>query len=59
MFGAGPEPLRTDLNWKPEPLPILYIVGILSIVLLFELLSYLEEFWRRLVPPKSKDAKSR
>jgi hypothetical protein len=66
MFGAGREPLRTDLSWKPEPLPILYIAGILSIVLLFELLPYLEEFWRglranqgRLVPPKSKDAKSR
>jgi hypothetical protein len=65
VFGAGSEALRTDLSWKPEPLPILYIIGILSIVFLFELLPYLEEFWRglranrgRLVPPKSKDVKS-
>jgi hypothetical protein len=65
MFGAGAEPLRTDISWKPEPLPIFYIAGILSIVLLFELLPYLEEFWRglranggRLVPAKAKEAKS-
>jgi hypothetical protein len=65
MFGAGSEALRTDLSWKPEPLPILYIIGILSIVLLFELLPYLEEFWRglranrgRLIPTKAKEAKS-
>ena len=65
VFGAGLEPLRTDLSWKSEPLPILYITSILSIVLLFELLPYLEEFWRglranrgRLVPPKAQDANS-
>jgi hypothetical protein len=64
VFGAGSEALRTDLSWKPEPLPILYIIGILSIVLLFELLPYLEEFWRglranrgRLIPTKAKEAK--
>jgi len=61
VFGAGSEPLRTDLSWKPEPLPILYIAGILCIVLLFELLPYLEEFLRglranggRLIPAKAK-----
>jgi hypothetical protein len=48
LFGAGSEPLRTDLSWKPEPLPILYVTAILSMVLLFELLPYLEEFWRGL-----------
>ena len=65
VFGAGSEALRTDLSWKPEPLPILYIIGILSIVLLLELLPYLEEFWRglranrgRLIPTKAKEAKS-
>ena len=63
VFGAGSEPLRTDLSWKPEPLPILYVIAIL--VLLFELLPYLEEFWRglranrgRLIPTNAKEAKS-
>jgi hypothetical protein len=66
VFGAGLEPLRTDLSWKSEPLPILYIAGILSIVLLFELLPYLEEFWRRLranqgklIPTGAKEARSK
>jgi hypothetical protein len=65
LFGAGSEPLRTDLSWKPEPLPILYVIAILSVVLLFELLPFLEEFWRglranrgRLVPAMRKDANS-
>jgi hypothetical protein len=50
IFGAGSDPLRTDLSWKSEPLPILYIAGILTIVFLFELLPYLEEFWRGYAP---------
>ena len=65
VFGAGSETLRTDVSWKPEPLPILYVTTILSMVLLFELLPYLEEFWRglranrgRLVPTMTKDASS-
>jgi hypothetical protein len=65
VFGAGSETLRTDVSWKPEPLPILYVTTILSMVLLFELLPYLEEFWRglranrgKLVPTMTKDASS-
>ncbi len=65
VFGAGSETLRTDVSWKPEPLPILYVTTILSMVLLFELLPYLEEFWRglranrgRQVPAMTKDANS-
>jgi hypothetical protein len=64
VFGMGSEPLRTDLTLKSEPLPIVYIAGILIMVLLFELLPYIEEFVRglranrgRLVPPKARDAK--
>ena len=60
VFGMGSEPLRTDLTLKSEPLPIVYIAGILIMVLLFELLPYIEEFVRglranrgRLVPPKA------
>jgi hypothetical protein len=65
VFGMGSEPLRTDLTWKSEPLPVLYIASILITVLLFELLPYIEEFVRglranrgRLVPPKARDAQS-
>ena len=65
MFGLGSEPLRTDLSWKSEPLPILYIASVLGVILFFELLPYGEEFVRglranrgRLVPPKARDAKS-
>ncbi|MDR6303339.1 hypothetical protein GGQ85_001022 [Nitrobacter vulgaris] len=65
VFGAGSEALRTDVSWKPEPLPILCVTTILSMVLLFKLLPYLEEFWRglranrgRLVPTMTKDASS-
>jgi hypothetical protein len=57
LFGAGPEPARFDLTWKPEPLPVAYIAAVLTAALLFELLPYLEELWRvlraahgRLVP---------
>jgi hypothetical protein len=64
VFGMGSEPLRTDLTLKSEPLPIVYIASILIMVLLFELLPYIEEFVRglranrgRLVPPKARDAK--
>lgn len=64
VFGMGSEPLRTDLTLKSEPLPIVYIASILIVVLLFELLPYIEEFVRglranrgRLVPPKARDAK--
>jgi hypothetical protein len=65
LFGLGSEPFRTDLSWKSEPLPILYIASILGLILFFELLPYGEEFVRglranrgKLVPPKARDAKS-
>jgi hypothetical protein len=65
VFGVGSEPLRTNLTWKSEPLPILYIASILGLILFFELVPYGEEFVRglranrgRLVPQKARDAKS-
>jgi hypothetical protein len=48
LFGAGPEPARFDLTGKQEPLPVAYIVAVLTAALLFELLPYLEELRRGL-----------
>jgi hypothetical protein len=63
LFGLGPETARFDLVWKPEPLPVVYIASVMIVIVLFELLPYIEEFvrgWRanrgRLVPPKARKA---
>jgi hypothetical protein len=48
LFGAGPETMRTDIAWKPTPLPVLYVAIIMAVILLFELLPYIEEFLRGL-----------
>ncbi|MER9301892.1 diguanylate cyclase [Mesorhizobium sp. M0293] len=65
LFGFGEEPARFEFAWKPEPLPVSYIATIMILVLLFELLPYLEEFVRglhangwRLIPYKARRAKS-
>jgi hypothetical protein len=59
LFGLGNEPAGFEIALKSEPLPWLYITIMLSAVLLFELLPYLEEMLRglraqhgRLVPPR-------
>jgi hypothetical protein len=49
LFGIGDEPARFDLAWKREALPTLYVATIFTIILLFELLPYLEELARGLV----------
>ncbi|MER9405276.1 diguanylate cyclase [Mesorhizobium caraganae] len=63
LFGLGTEPARFNLVWKSEPLPVFYIVTTLVIVLLFEVLPYIEEFIRglranagKLTPKKARDA---
>lgn len=48
LFGAGPEPLRTTISWKSEPLPVMYVLTIMTVVLLFEFLPYMEELLRGL-----------
>lgn len=50
VFGVGRENADFGLRLRDPPLPWLYVTVILSIVLLFEVLPYLEEFlrsWRR------------
>ncbi|MFJ4292599.1 diguanylate cyclase [Cupriavidus sp. NPDC089707] len=46
LFGAGSEPARLALAWKPAPLPPGYLVGLLAAVVLLAGLPYLEELWR-------------
>jgi hypothetical protein len=48
LFGLGPEPADFGLRLKQPPLPWLYVSVILSLVLLFEVLPYLEELVRGL-----------
>ena len=64
LFGVGSERARFDLVWKSEPLPVAYIVSVLVVILLFEFLSYVEEFLRglranagQLVPPAARNAR--
>jgi hypothetical protein len=48
LFGFGPEAPEFALRLKAPPLPWLYVIIILFLVLLFEVLPYLEEFIRGL-----------
>jgi hypothetical protein len=48
LFGLGSEAAKWTLQLKQPPLPWLYVTVILALVLLFEVLPYLEEFWRGL-----------
>jgi hypothetical protein len=59
LFGFGKEAARFDFAWKEPPLPATYVVSIMAIILLFELIPYIEEFLRglranhgALVPPR-------
>ncbi|PBB65297.1 diguanylate cyclase [Mesorhizobium sp. WSM4312] len=65
LFGAGTEKARFDLIWKHQQLPVTYIAAVMIIIVLFELLPYLEEFFRGLransgglVPAKAKRHKA-
>lgn len=46
LFGLGSEPARFELKLRPDPLPVGYIVFILTAIFLLEMLPYLEEYWR-------------
>lgn len=53
LFGIGEAEADWTLRLKQPPLPWLYVTVILALVLLFEILPYLEELWRgiRRTPP--------
>ena len=42
----GLEPASFDIRLKEPPLPVTYLATVLALVLLFEVLPYLEELWR-------------
>ena len=46
ILGLGPEPANWTLRWKAEPLPVGYVVSLLSAIVLFEILPYAEEMLR-------------
>ena len=48
LFGAGSEPADFEISRKPQELPVTYILSIMVVVLMFELLPYLEELVRGL-----------
>ena len=48
LFGLGSEPARFTIGLKSDPLPTLYIVTMLPATFLFEVLPYIEEFFRGL-----------
>ncbi|RWL50272.1 MAG: diguanylate cyclase [Mesorhizobium sp.] len=61
LFGAGSETARFDLTWKHQQLPVAYVAVVMIVIVLFELLPYVEEFFRglransgRLVPAKAR-----
>lgn len=65
LFGFGPETARFDLTWKEEQLPVTYVLSIMAIGLLFEIIPFVEEFFRglranhgALVPPKAPQAQT-
>lgn len=66
LLGFGSERPRFDIAWKTEPLPSAYVATILTIIVLFEFLPYLEELVRGLranrgdlVPPAARASTER
>ena len=64
LFGFGSETPRFGLAWKEEPLPVSYVLSIMTVILLFEIIPYVEEFFRglranhgKIVPPKATDVR--
>jgi hypothetical protein len=46
LFGFGSETPRFGLAWKEEPLPASYVLSIMTAIVLFEIIPYIEEFFR-------------
>jgi hypothetical protein len=60
LFGCGSEAASFILAWKPQSLPVWYIASIMTVILLFEFIPYVEEFVRclrtnsgYLIPPRA------
>lgn len=46
LFGAGTERSDFTLRLRETPLPVGYLVTLMTAIILFEILPYLEEYWR-------------
>jgi hypothetical protein len=46
LFGLGPEIADLSLRFRNNPLPVLYVATLVCLMAVFELLPFLEEFWR-------------
>jgi hypothetical protein len=64
LVGLGGEPARFDLSFRQAPPPWTYVATVLAVVLLFEVLPYMEELVRGLranrggLPPKPKSRRA-
>jgi hypothetical protein len=61
LFGAGPESAVFELKPKSHPLPTAYLATILTLILLLDIMPYIEELLRglranhgHLVPPRAR-----
>lgn len=57
LFGGGTE--KAILAWKPQSLPIAYIASVMTVILLFEFLPYVEEFVRETGSTESQKGSAR
>ena len=48
LVGVGSEPARFVLEWKAQPLPVIYVVMVMAGAVVLELFPYLQELWRAL-----------
>ena len=54
LFGLGNEVARFDLRWKSAPLPVPYIVTVLVLIVLIDLMPFIEELFRALRAARDK-----
>ncbi|MEN4981167.1 diguanylate cyclase [Erwinia billingiae] len=59
VFGRGPETALFILRTRTDPLPQGYIALVLAAIVLFEILPYLEEYWRGRQAARRKGLKSK
>jgi hypothetical protein len=55
LFGQGPEQARFAIRLKENPLPVGYVATMLTLVLMFEVIPYMEELVRGLRVKKTAD----
>lgn len=59
LFGGGTEKARFILAWMSQSLPIAYIASVMTVILLFEFLPYVEEFVRETGSTESQKGSAR